>query len=268
MIPTGLSGRGSWVWFAVAVTVAGVGFFSAASPDPERLPRVTAEAAARQMTPAGLVAAAPVGVAPSYTELRDLRRGDNGAMYSGATAALVGAAADAFTVLTKTPADWTGALVQRATRRAYAGAPPTIPHPIAQLATNACLACHEAGAIIGGRVAPRMAHDHYQACTQCHVPSVDPRPWNGPTPGASGSGALALNDFSGLDTFGRGTRAQPGAPPTVPHPTKMRARCDTCHGPKGLLGLRTPHPYRQSCSQCHLPSAVLDQRIAFRTERP
>ncbi|MFN7141654.1 MAG: hypothetical protein ACK4UN_20210, partial [Limisphaerales bacterium] len=75
------------------------------------------------------------------------------------------------------------------------------------------------------------------------------------------SDALALNEFIGFMSPGKGKRAYPGAPPTIPHPTAMRSDCMRCHGPNGVAGLKTSHPYRQSCTQCHAPSAELDQRL-------
>lgn len=257
----GSLGRKSALLFLTALTLAGVGFFAGASPDP-------APSLGRSGSP-GSEAREFRGDSLSYTELRGTRRGANQGMYAGAIAGLAGPEPDPFLPLGKLPGDWDGAVAARATRRAYAGAPPTIPHPIQQQSAAGCLACHEAGARIGEKVAPRMAHAPYTSCTQCHVTSVEPRPWRvGVTARDGGEGGpLAANTFAGLPTFGRGERAHPGAPPTIPHPTLMRSRCETCHGPKGLLGLRTPHPYQQSCSQCHAPSARLDQRVAWEPVR-
>ncbi|HRC56557.1 MAG TPA: hypothetical protein PKU97_11575, partial [Kofleriaceae bacterium] len=71
---------------------------------------------------------------------------------------------------------------------------------------------------------------------------------------------VADSAFVGLPAPGRGERAWPGAPPTIPHTTWMRERCDSCHGVWGASGLRSTHPWRQSCTQCHAPAAALDQR--------
>lgn len=46
---------------------------------------------------------------------------------------------------------------------------------------------------------------------------------------------------------------------TIPHGTQLRSDCLSCHGPPGLVGLRTPHPDRQACVQCHAPNAELDE---------
>ncbi|MBM4363579.1 MAG: hypothetical protein FJ104_12935, partial [Deltaproteobacteria bacterium] len=131
-------------------------------------------------------------------------------------------------------------LESRARRRAYDGAPPGIPHAIDEQSTASCLACHERGARIGDRLAPAMSHGPRPSCTQCHAPvhAVDSLPSNG---------------FVGLPSPGPGRRAWPGAPPTVPHAVDLRGKCESCHGPTGLAGIRTPHPGRRSCTQCHVP---------------
>ncbi len=194
------------------------------------------------------------GLAPSYGELRSLRRGVNARMYEGAVDALVPAETPAFAPEPQSEADRLRAVAARAARRAYDGAPPTIPHSIDQQATPDCLSCHERGAKIAGKSAPRPSHPRYDSCTQCHVVSNDPRPGSAPVP------ALAENTFVGLASPERGERAWAGAPPTIPHPTWMRSQCASCHGPGGKQGLKTSHPWRQSCTQCHAPSAALDQR--------
>ncbi len=159
---------------------------------------------------------------------------------------------DPTTVVVPTAADREAALVKRATNRAYDGAPPTIPHPVDQDAAPACLACHEHGARIGQRIAPAMSHARHDSCLQCHVVGNDPRPTTTtpPAPDTMFVGARPVV----------GARAWTGAPPTIPHATTMRSRCDSCHGPTGALGIRPNHPWRVSCQQCHAPSAVLDQR--------
>ena len=154
------------------------------------------------------------------------------------------------------------ARLQRGVNRAFAGAPPTVPHPIDQASSAACMACHENGAKIKDRFASKISHAHYGNCTQCHVPARG----IGLLPASDSlSEAAAGNLFAGWFSPNAGSRAYPGAPPTVPHPTTMRSDCLSCHGPGGQVGLRTSHPARQSCTQCHAPSAELDQRqiLAF-----
>ncbi len=161
---------------------------------------------------------------------------------------------DVFAPVVQTAEDRAAALARRATRRAYDGAPPTIPHAIDQLAVPSCLACHDRGKVIAGMTAPRMSHARHDSCVQCHVVSDDPRRAVAATPPAPET------LFVGLESVRGGERAWPGAPPTTPHSTLMRERCDACHGTLGALGMRSTHPWRQSCVQCHAPSAALDQR--------
>ncbi len=147
------------------------------------------------------------------------------------------------------------ALALRASRRAFDGAPPTVPHPIQQDSTAGCLACHAQGLIVKDRIASKISHPHFANCTQCHVPALGPGiPYE-----ASLTVPFTTSTFVG-STPQPGTRAQPDAPPSIPHPTAMRSDCLSCHGPNGAQGLRTPHPNRQSCVQCHAPSAELEQR--------
>ncbi len=148
----------------------------------------------------------------------------------------------------------------RARNRAYDGAPPTVPHPIAQQAWPNCLTCHDRGMRVAANTAPAICHTAMQSCTQCHVVSTAPFPASRRRPSAD-------NTFAGLESAARGERAWPGAPPTIPHATLMRARCASCHG-ELALGLRTRHPWRQSCTQCHAPSAALDQRPVFAAAAP
>lgn len=82
---------------------------------------------------------------------------------------------DAFAAVEAPPAD---APRQRdPSRRAYAGAPPVIPHAIQQRHAPACLACHERGVTLpSGLVAARMTHEPMASCVQCHAVSVSPMP--------------------------------------------------------------------------------------------
>lgn len=143
-------------------------------------------------------------------------------------------------------------IVARADRRAFEGAPPVVPHPIDQMSAASCMACHAEGLVIGPVRAPRMSHEYLANCTQCHVEqwSVD----------FAQAPAIATR-FVGLVSPGRGQRAWPGAPPTVPHPTFMRENCMACHGPTGPEPIRTSHPWQTNCLQCHAPSAAFDQGV-------
>jgi cytochrome c-type protein NapB len=147
-------------------------------------------------------------------------------------------------------------LASRAALRAYDGAPPTIPHDIRQQSVSECLACHDSGMQIRGRLAPPMSHEAYTSCTQCHVVN------EGPSPGAAlpPDAAFGENAFVGLVSPTAGARAWSIAPPVIPHKTTMRERCMSCHGPNGRDALRSTHPDRSNCVQCHASSAELDLR--------
>jgi cytochrome c-type protein NapB len=150
------------------------------------------------------------------------------------------------------PFDWVAhseelkqaALADRAKNRAYDGAPPTIPHPVSTQSANGCLACHGQGLKVGDRVASKMSHALMTNCTQCHVEQAQ---------------APADTTFAGVFRAGPGERANPGAPPTIPHRTWMRQDCTSCHGPVTRPGTRTTHPWLTNCTQCHAPNAALDQ---------
>ena len=148
------------------------------------------------------------------------------------------------------------ALQLRASRRAYAGAPPVVPHPVKQRGDLACVACHSSGVRVKGQLAPPMSHEPMSNCTQCHVASSKPMPG---APSTSYQMSTE-NTFDGLPEPYNGEQAWIGAPPTIPHSTQMRSDCASCHGLNGRQGLRTSHPWRQNCVQCHTPSGVLDQR--------
>ena len=199
--------------------------------------------------------------APGYADLRATQRGPNAHLYDTAFPALSRALPAPYDEVRQTPEERDAAVVQRAARRAYDGAPPTIPHEVGQRDEPPCLACHESGARVAGKVATRMSHARHDNCLQCHVVDRDPRP-NAPRV------APPDNSFVGLRSPTRGARADEGAPPTIPHSTLMREQCTSCHGTAGLQGMRSTHPYRQSCTQCHAPSATLDQRDVAGTPGP
>lgn len=148
----------------------------------------------------------------------------------------------------------------RANRRAYDGAPPTIPHTIDERHATACLACHAEGLVVpsatGPRVAPKMSHDLHSQCTQCHVPMNKPMLEMANSPPLD-SAFVALRTAPGERFF-------PDAPPTTPHGTFMRGDCVSCHGSLGSPGLRTTHPERQSCLQCHATNHPLEQNLGAR----
>lgn len=232
--------RATHVGAAAVIAISVAGYLSS-----------TREPAAR----AGAVRAAPSSSerVPAYRELRDdVRRGPNQGMYDGAFDALRAGQPKPTDPVVQTSDEKRAVLTARAQRRAYDGAPPTVPHDITERGAPDCLVCHEKGATIGGKRAPVMSHARYTSCPQCHVPANAPLlpPREDATP----------NEFVGLESSGPGTRAWPGAPPTIPHSTQMRSECSSCHGVGGPNGIRTTHPSRKSCTQCHVPATATDQR--------
>lgn len=159
-------------------------------------------------------------------------------------------------------ADRQTALTRRASRRAYAGAPPVIPHPVDANDVASCYQCHGEGRNIDGVIASKISHQHYTNCTQCHAQAATPGPGNIPE-------LSIANTFTGLASPSRGLRAYVGAPPQIPHATTMRENCTSCHGVLGQKGLRSTHPWRANCLQCHAPSASLDlPRVVEATPPP
>ena len=233
---------------AVALTIALVGFFVGVS-DPAEPVLSFSEASAASATDG-------TGLAPTYSELPALRRGPN-ADWSSDLDSL--APTELLVEGPSTDDDARQAAVAtRSERRAFDGAPPTIPHRIDEGEPPNCLVCHERGATVGDRVASIMSHEPLTNCVQCHSPgdAVAGRDFEGGQP-------LASNSFAGLAIPIRGERIWDGAPPAIPHTTHMRENCVSCHGPAGREPLQTPHMDRQSCNQCHAQSATLDRRPGF-----
>jgi nitrate reductase cytochrome c-type subunit len=139
------------------------------------------------------------------------------------------------------------AALVRADRRAYDGAPPTIPHESFGID---CAACHdERGMPVSGTgFAPASPHAGTERaggtarCRQCHVFVTD-------------GGTFVDSEYEPFrQDLRAGGRATPGAPPTVPHRTLMRENCIACHdGPGAREEIRTTHPERARCRQCHVP---------------
>jgi len=141
---------------------------------------------------------------------------------------------------------------QRASLRAFDGAPPVVPHSVADLNIQSCLACHADGLKAGDKVAKMISHTTLTNCTQCHVESQP----NGDHPNDLSLGNL----FVGLRPSGYGgTRAWAGAPPVMPHTMFMRTNCISCHGEHGYDGWRPDHLSRSNCAQCHVPAAQFEQ---------
>jgi cytochrome c-type protein NapB len=259
--------KAGWLIGAILLTVSVSGFFmglrqtgsqismtrpvSLVTPDSER--RAVLETNA-------------VPVAVSYARQDWLMEGPN-AHWQNRVANLAQPATDLAALTNVTEAERMLALAERAARRAFDGAPPVVPHPIAQDSSAACLACHGPGLAVKDKVASKISHAQYLSCTQCHVPSGGT---GLPTSELALLEPIAANQFVSATPPLKGSRAWPLAPPTIPHSTLMRSDCLSCHGPRGLFGLRTPHPDRQSCVQCHVSDAGLDQHISSSaaSERP
>jgi cytochrome c-type protein NapB len=252
--------RATFIVGVVLVTAAFSGYFMGLRQTGSQLntPR-TISLAAPEAERLAILETQNVPLATSYAEQRRLQDGPN-ADWENHLNKLIQRTMDLATLTNVSDASRALALRERSSRRAYDGAPPVVPHPIAQDSAASCLACHGPGLIIKDKVASKMSHAPYASCTQCHVPATGPRI---PAVEAELLAALAENEFVGLAASQKGARAWAQAPPTIPHSTLMRTDCMSCHGPQGLFGLRTPHPERQACVQCHAPGAELDQRVFF-----
>ncbi len=218
-----------------------------------------------------LVAAAPTEssiVAPSYREITALTVGPNRTWTSN-LASLKQPSPDLFASVARTPAMKEAALRDRLRTRAFDGAPPVIPHFVEQQSAQSCLVCHGEGLLLGNRIATKISHPHYANCLGCHVEQAGGLPIAAPVVSVNSSeepapGPIPGNVFAGLLRAGPGTRAMPGAPPTIPHTAHLRGDCMSCHGLIARPGLRTTHPWLQNCAQCHATAAEID-RFPFST---
>lgn len=229
-------GRVALLAAVAGVTLAGVGFVAGTRATGSFVERLRVQPQPRAVTS---------GAVPRYQDMGKASRGPNQDLYRAGLSALVATRPDPFAPVVQTPEEREALLEARRSRRAYDGAPPTIPHAIDERSNVSCLSCHGTGVRIGDKVAPLIPHEALPSCTQCHVPMrSDQSP---PT------------TFVGVASPGPGARAWTGAPPTIPHDTRMRSECQSCHGPGGLHGIRTPHPYRESCTQCHVTQTAPPQ---------
>lgn len=134
---------------------------------------------------------------------------------------------------------------ERASRRAFDGAPPVIPHkPLGA----ACITCHTSGGKVVPNIGYAPANPHgkmgsLENCRQCHLFK-------------QADDDFAENLFVGVvQTTDSGEAAFPGAPSTIPHPVLMRENCVACHaGPSSRPEIRCTHTERVNCTQCHLPA--------------
>lgn len=146
-------------------------------------------------------------------------------------------------------------LARRAQTRAFAGAPPVVPHQLQGTTLTDCVSCHESGKRSGRQLARKMSHTILVACMQCHVEQANSEFGELPSLGASSFEGLRPKGIAGS----RGYEGTPPPPPFVPHQTLMRTNCNSCHGTYGYEGFRTDHPERLNCVQCHAISAEFDQ---------
>jgi len=132
-------------------------------------------------------------------------------------------------------------------RRAFPGAPPTIPHPIDDeklIGGNTCLKCHQNGGYVNEfkKYAPVTPHPEMQNCRQCHVPVNTDK-------------VFRESNFHKTAEPKMGQAALTGSPPMIPHALQMKENCLACHaGPGARKEIRVSHPERVNCRQCHVPN--------------
>lgn len=133
--------------------------------------------------------------------------------------------------------------------RAFAGAPPSIPHPLLKgergIGGKACLQCHQNGGFVEkfNAYAPVTPHPEMINCRQCHV--------------AKNTNTLFkdTNFVKEIASNVGNNNALPGSPPMIPHQIQMRENCLSCHaGPAAPKEIRVTHPERINCRQCHVPT--------------
>ncbi len=141
--------------------------------------------------------------------------------------------------------------------RAYPGAPPSIPHPVAKersFGGNTCIQCHQNGGFVAkfNAYAPVAPHPEMVNCRQCHVTQNTNTTFT-----EIADAATANTGFVKIAApkVGEGVNnAMPGSPPMMPHKLQMRENCISCHaGPSAPKEIRVTHPERINCRQCHLP---------------
>ncbi len=254
----GMAGRSTALFFSAVIGVAIVGYFVGINdgvPRQDVAPVADTLLKAHSSTESPPEPSAKTAVIPavSYAEMRRAETGPT-SRWKPTLDQIPQPQYDLFAEIKPSATDKQQSTLTRASRRAFNGAPPVIPHAVERTADAACYACHGQGMRIGDRIANRMSHGFLANCTQCHAP---------PPPIPFSDVDLAVdNSFQGLPAPLTGERAFPGAPPTIPHSTWMREKCLACHGnAAGWAGLESTHPWRINCTQCHAPSAQLDQAI-------
>ncbi|MBU2952057.1 nitrate reductase cytochrome c-type subunit [Tamlana agarivorans] len=132
--------------------------------------------------------------------------------------------------------------------RAFHGAPPSIPHPVANersMGENVCLKCHQNGGFVDkfGAYAPVTPHPELVNCRQCHVPEQTDK-------------LFVANNFEKMKAPKAGVNnALLTSPPIIPHQIQLHENCLSCHaGPAAPKEIRVTHPERINCRQCHVPN--------------
>ena len=150
----------------------------------------------------------------------------------------------------------------RASRRAFAGAPPVIPHPPL---TGTCNSCHTPD---GGRVVPSVGiapanpHTHTPGlsadsrCKQCHVFNQT-------------DDMFVDTEFVALSASRpQADRAHSFAPPVNPHNLFMREDCNACHaGPAAQPEIQCRHSERRRCQQCHIQQTDQTRDDVFESDQ-
>ena len=135
------------------------------------------------------------------------------------------------------------------TNRAFPGAPPSIPHPVAKersLGGNTCLQCHQNGGFVEkySAYAPITPHPEMVNCRQCHVTKNTNENFKDFTFSKKQPPKVGEGENNALL----------GSPPMIPHQLQMRENCLSCHaGPSTPKLIRVSHPERVNCRQCHVP---------------
>lgn len=144
-------------------------------------------------------------------------------------------------------------LMEYYANRAYLGAPPTIPHPVAKeesFGGNTCIQCHQNGGFVEkfNAYTPITPHPELVNCRQCHV-----------TKNAKDTFTdFAFAKITPPEVGDGANSAMQGSPPMIPHGLQMRESCISCHaGPGAPKEIRVTHPERVNCRQCHLPKETL-----------
>jgi len=130
-------------------------------------------------------------------------------------------------------------------RRAYAGAPPIIPHAVENdgVINDSCLSCHQDGGYVPeyNAYTPVTPHPEMGNCRQCHVEQVVEGLFAGGT------------EWTQPNLPKRGQQSIPGGPLQIPHTLQFRENCLACHaGPQAVVEIRSSHPERENCLQCHV----------------